>query len=56
MVLALEEKGEEAIQQFVDSLPSWPCTLYLDNVSLDETQAPKLFKALKTAGHRLNQS
>ena len=50
----LEEKGEEEIQRIVDSLPSWPCKLEFANLSLGPDKLPKIFKAMKAAGHTLN--
>ena len=54
MFEALEAQGEEDIQKFVDSLPSWPCAFYIGNLGLGPDKLPKIFKAMKAAGHTLN--
>ena len=54
MFEALEAKGEEEIQRFVASLPSWPCEFHFGNLGLGKDELPKIFKAMKAAGHTLN--
>lgn len=53
-MLDLEESGEEAIQKFVNSLPSWPCTIYFSNLELGPEKLPKTYAALRAKGHTLN--
>ena len=53
-MLELEESGDEGIQKFVNSLPSWPCTIYFSNLGIGPAELPKTYAALRAKGHTLN--
>ena len=53
--LELEHSGDIAIQQFVETLPSWPCKFHFGNLELGPTELPKIYAAFKSKGHTLNR-